>query len=236
MRQSLLSLAVTAALATTAVAGQHDHGHDHDEFRQHGAHVHGVGHLDVVLDGAYVLMDLTLPGADVVGFEHQPTTPEDEQAVAAALEQLQAAEDLFLLPEAAECRLDVAEARFAQLDDHDHHHHDHGHDHHGHDHSHDDHDHDDHGHDHGHDDHGHDHDHDHSHDDHGHDHGHDHSHDHADFLVEYVFECAQPQQLTHMDVQIFTVFPDNHTLQVRVAAPSGQTATELRPGHTRLSF
>jgi hypothetical protein len=200
MRQSLLSLAVTAALATTAVAGQHDHDHDHDhdEFRQHDAHVHGVGHLDVVLDGAYVLMDLTLPGADVVGFEHQPTTPEDEQAVAAALEQLHAAGELFLFPEAAECRLDIAEARLAQFDDHDH-----GHDKHGH---------------------GHD------------DHGHDDSYDHADFFVEYVFECAQPQQLTHMDVQIFTVFPDNHTLQVRLAAPGGQTATELRPGHTRLSW
>jgi len=228
MRQTLLSLAVTAALATTAGAGQHDHDHDHDEFRQHGAHVHGVGQLDVVLDGAYVLMDLTLPGADVVGFEHQPTTPEDEQAVAAALEQLRAAGELFLFPEAAECRLDGADARFVQLDDHDHHHHDdhghdHGHDDHGHDHGHDD-----HGHEHGHDDHGHEHGHD--------DHGHDHSYDHADFFAEYVFECAQPQQLTYVDVQVFTIFPDNHTLQVRVAAPSGQTATELRPGYTRLSF
>lgn len=216
MKKSPLAFALFAALATAGTGnahGDHDHDHDHDEFRQHGAHVHGVGQLDVVIDGDHLLMDLVMPGADVVGFEHAAATPEEEQANAVALEQLQAADQLFLLPAAADCRLDIAEARVARMEDD---HHDHGH--------HDD----DHEHGHGHDDH---------HDNEGHHHD-DHAHDddHSEFHVEYVFHCDAPERLDHIEVRVFAVFPDNETLQARVAGPGGQTATELNAGNTRLTL
>ena len=209
MRHYSRLAAVIAALSISslAMADQHQHDHSPTEFRQHAAHVHGVGQLDVVIDGDYVMMDLVMPGADIVGFESMPTSPEQEQAVAVALQQLQGGTELFLLPAAAHCRLDIAEADFVLLDahghDHDHHHDAHEHDHH--------------------------------HDAHEHEHHHD-TDGHAEFHAEYVFQCAYPQQLSYIDVQVFQVFPDNQKLQVRLAAPGGQTAAELHHGHTRLTW
>jgi len=97
------------------------------------AHEHGVGRLNVGVEGDEVEIELTVPGADAVGFEHAPSTDEDRRAVAAAAQKLKDGGSLFSFPSAAGCRLEEAEVHSAQLkDDHDHDHKkkdDHGHDH-----------------------------------------------------------------------------------------------------------
>lgn len=70
------ALAAAALLALPAAA---------EETRHAEAHVHGVSHLQLAVEGAGVEMELHAPGADIVGFEHPAEADEDKAAVEAAL-------------------------------------------------------------------------------------------------------------------------------------------------------
>ncbi|MEQ8294776.1 MAG: DUF2796 domain-containing protein [Roseovarius sp.] len=164
-----------------------------EESRGMGAHVHGVSTVEIAVEDGVMELDLRAPGMDIVGFEHEATSPEDKDAVEEAIRVFLSPEDIVTLPDGAGCRLTEVLAHLHLGGDE----HDHGDDHghageEGHDHDHD------HGEDEGHDhehaegeDHGHEHahaegeDHDHEHgegDDHDHEHaeGEDHDHDHAE--------------------------------------------------------
>ena len=66
-----------------------------EEHRQLGAHVHGHGHLNIAIEGKKLTMELEVPGADIVGFEHEPSTPEQKAAVQQAKAKLADALALF---------------------------------------------------------------------------------------------------------------------------------------------
>ncbi|MBT1264070.1 DUF2796 domain-containing protein [Pseudomonas sp. VS40] len=98
-----LLLALPFALLPLAVAHAHDdHDHDH-EHGSLGAHEHGVGRLNAVLDGQALELELDSPAMNLVGFEHLATTPADKVKVAAARKQLENPVALFNLPKAAGC-------------------------------------------------------------------------------------------------------------------------------------
>ncbi|MBO6520119.1 MAG: DUF2796 domain-containing protein [Rhodospirillales bacterium] len=82
-----------------------------------GAHVHGAGALNVVVEGNDVIMELTLPGADVVGFEHKAESDKDAQAVHEALEKLENAANVFVLPAAAGCAVVEAHAESSLVEE-----------------------------------------------------------------------------------------------------------------------
>jgi hypothetical protein len=90
-----------------------------EEHRQLGAHAHGHGTLDVAIEGATVSMELEVPGADIVGFEHVAATPEQKAKVEKASAILAKPLDLFKLPTAAGCTTTSAkvEARAEEDDD-----------------------------------------------------------------------------------------------------------------------
>ncbi|PRA24787.1 DUF2796 domain-containing protein [Pseudomonas poae] len=136
-----LLLALPFALLPLAVAYAHDdHDHEHGSL---GAHEHGVGRLNAVLDGQSLELELDSPAMNLVGFEHAATTDADKAKVAAARKQLENPTALFNLPKAAGCVVssqalksplfgDKPEADHDDDDDHDHdhdakgeHHHDH---------------------------------------------------------------------------------------------------------------
>ena len=73
------------------------------ETRQLDAHEHGVGQLNIAIEGKSVAMELKAPGADIVGFEYQATSAEDRASIDQALARLSAPLELFVLPAAAEC-------------------------------------------------------------------------------------------------------------------------------------
>ena len=82
----------------------HHHGHSHSHTHDHaGAHQHGVGHLDAALEGQLLDIALTIPGADIVGFEHEPRTDNQKQALVSAHDTLSAPNDMIALPTAANC-------------------------------------------------------------------------------------------------------------------------------------
>ena len=90
-----------------------------DEHRQLGAHEHGRGTLNIAVEGNKVSMELEVPGADIVGFEHVARTPKQKAAVENAKTQLSAPLSLFSLPPAANCRVTETKVE-VEVGEHDH--------------------------------------------------------------------------------------------------------------------
>ena len=101
MRRLLLALPFALLpLAIAHAADEHDHDHEHGSL---GAHEHGVGRLNAVLDGQALELELDSPAMNLVGFEHLATSAADKAKVAAARKQLENPLALFNLPKAAGC-------------------------------------------------------------------------------------------------------------------------------------
>ncbi|SFS57649.1 Protein of unknown function [Sulfitobacter marinus] len=212
MKQALSLITLVAALPALA-----------DHARQLDAHEHGVGTLDIAIEGTTVALSFEAPGADIVGFEYAATSEADLAAIAQAVKTLGAPLDLFVMPDAAGCAVVDAKAELEGGDAHGEHE-EHGDEHHD-DHaeeSHDDHGHDDHGHDdHGHKDDSHD-----GHDDHGHD---DHAEDagHTEFHATYTLTCDTPDALTEINFAYFQTFPNAQEIDVQLISASGARAFEV---------
>ncbi|MGF1697397.1 DUF2796 domain-containing protein [Vibrio lamellibrachiae] len=231
-------------------------------FRQHEAHVHGHVEFNIAQDAHELLIEVTAPGADVVGFEHQPQNEQQKETLASALKTLDNVDNIFALNAAAKCHVEFKSVTHTlggdDHDDHEHHdhdkhdghddhkHHDHdkheGHDdhkHHDHDkhEGHDDHKHHDHDKHEGHDDHKH-HDHDKhdGHDDHeGHDHG-DHNDGHGTFTIEYHFHCDDINKLQTISTDWFEQFKGTESISVNLLTDKAQSATKLTPKNNTVSF
>ena len=109
MRRLLLALPFALLpLAIAHAADEHDHDHEH-EHGSLGAHEHGVGRLNAVLDGQALELEFDSPAMNLVGFEHQATTPADKAKVAASRKQLENPLALFNLPKAAGCVISTQE-------------------------------------------------------------------------------------------------------------------------------
>lgn len=100
-----------------------------EDARQLDAHEHGVGSLDIAIEGTTVAMEFHAPGADIVGFEYGAESAADRAAIDGAVATLARPLDLFVVPTAAACSVTQANAQLESEDDHD----DHGHDDHAHD-------------------------------------------------------------------------------------------------------
>lgn len=98
-----------------------------EEKRQLGAHEHGHGKLDIAVEGNKVSMILEVPGADIVGFEHEAKSQKDKDAVAAAKKKLADAIALFGPAPAAGCKQASAKVELETgAEDHDGEKHEHG--------------------------------------------------------------------------------------------------------------
>jgi hypothetical protein len=110
LRGMLLTVGLLLAPGTGASETTH---------REHGAHEHGHGSLNVVIDGNDLLIELHMPGVNVVGFEHEPATEDEKKAVDDALAALRRGEELFLPPEAAGCTAEEATAELETMEHHE---------------------------------------------------------------------------------------------------------------------
>nr|WP_102518524.1 DUF2796 domain-containing protein [Vibrio lentus]PMJ62478.1 zinc-binding protein [Vibrio lentus] len=230
MKPTILAVVIGMTVSTNVLANE--------EFRSHEAHVHGKVEVNIAQDGQELLVEVTAPGADVVGFEHAPETAEQKKVFEQAIAQLNKPEELFGFNNAG-CTLkfksvtNTLEGDHDDHEGHDHAEHDHD-DHKGHDHA--EHDHDDHkGHDHAehdHDDHkGHDHA-EHNHDDHE---GHDHSEGgHGEFTVEYHYQCSNIEKLDTVNTQWFSKFGNTKSMTVNLLTDSAQIQEILNA--ERISF
>lgn len=96
--KSHLQQAILLAFALTALPASAEH-------REHRAHVHGSGQLNVVLDGTTLEIELDSPAANLVGFEHAPHDTAERGQREQVMARLRNARALFNLPAAAGCQL-----------------------------------------------------------------------------------------------------------------------------------
>ncbi|MGE5510698.1 MAG: DUF2796 domain-containing protein, partial [Bacteroidota bacterium] len=88
------------------------------QHRELGAHEHGKGTLNIAVEGTRLSMELEVPGADILGFEHAAKTGKDKAAVDAAKKQLSTPLALFKLPAAAGCVVKDADVK-VEAEEHD---------------------------------------------------------------------------------------------------------------------
>lgn len=208
--KQVLAIVIGLSLSTVATA---------EEYRQHSAHVHGHVEFNIAQDGSDLLLEITAPGADVVGFEHAPENAEQEKTLQHAVATLEDSNALFAINPQAQCEIEEVHVEHSLGGQHEEHEH---HDHEGHDH----------------DEHAH-HDHDkHDHDGHeGHE-GHDHSEhsDHGEFTVQYRFHCAQVGELSHIQTDWFNQFPSTESVNVNLFTDTTQSATSLTKSNTQITI
>ncbi|WP_025554262.1 zinc uptake protein ZrgA [Vibrio parahaemolyticus] len=206
--KQVLAIVIGLSLSTVATA---------EEYRQHSAHVHGHVEFNIAQDGSDLLLEITAPGADVVGFEHAPENAEQEKTLQHAVATLEDSNALFAINPQAQCEIEEVHVEHTLGGQHEEHEH---HDHEGHDH----------------DEHAH-HDHDkHEHDD-GHE-GHDHSEhsDHGEFTVQYRFHCAQVGELSHIQTDWFNQFPSTESVNVNLFTDTTQSATSLTKSNIQIAI
>ncbi|EHV5554984.1 DUF2796 domain-containing protein [Vibrio parahaemolyticus] len=205
--KQVLAIVIGLSLSTVATA---------EEYRQHSAHVHGHVEFNIAQDGSDLLLEITAPGADVVGFEHAPENAEQEKTLQHAIATLEDSNALFAINPQAQCEIEEVHVEHSLGGQHEEHEH---HDHEGHDH----------------DEHAH-HDHD-KHDRDSHE-GHDHSEhsDHGEFTVQYRFHCAQVGELSRIQTDWFNQFPSTESVNVNLFTDTTQSATSLTKSNTQIAI
>lgn len=101
----LLAPLVLALTPLSLVANAHDHDHGHEHQHSLAAHVHGVATLNIALEGQQLEMHLESPMMNIVGFEYQPSSAADKQAVVEAERTLKDEQLIFALTPDAQCAL-----------------------------------------------------------------------------------------------------------------------------------
>ncbi|EJE4166589.1 DUF2796 domain-containing protein [Vibrio parahaemolyticus] len=205
--KQVLAIVIGLSLSTVAAA---------EEYRQHSAHVHGHVEFNIAQDGSDLLLEVTAPGADVVGFEHAPENAEQEKTLQHAVATLEDSNALFAINSQAQCEIEEVHVEHSLGGQHEEHEH---HDHEGHDH----------------DEHAH-HDHD-KHDHDGHE-GHDHSEhsDHGEFTAQYRFHCAQVGELSRIQTDWFNQFPSTESVNVNLFTDTTQSAISLTKSNTQIAI
>lgn len=198
------------AIASGEKHKSHDHHHHHEEKHdgkkhEQEAHVHGIAELTMVLEGNTLEMAFESPAANIVGFEHAPSTDEQKLAVKNADAALKSAESLFAFS-GTSCELQSSTVEMEGLQAEEKAHHDHGHDKHGQD--------------------------KHGHDKHGHD---KHEETHSDVEASYQFACKEGSALEAIDVLISKKFGGVEKLETQWVFNGKQGAAELSAQTTRIS-
>ena len=92
-----------------------------ESTRQLESHEHGVGQLEVAIEGQKIAIDLHAPGADIIGFEYVAESSKDRKAVDTAITILGKPLDLFLISSDAKCNVMQAAAELESDDEQDEH-------------------------------------------------------------------------------------------------------------------
>ncbi|EGU0146124.1 DUF2796 domain-containing protein [Vibrio parahaemolyticus] len=205
--KQVLAIVIGLSLSTVATA---------EEYRQHSAHIHGHVEFNIAQDGSDLLLEITAPGADVVGFEHAPENAEQEKTLQHAVATLEDSNALFAINPQAQCEIEEVHVEHSLGGQHEEHEH---HDHEGHDH----------------DEHAH-----HDHDKHEHDghegHAHSEHSDHGEFTVQYRFHCAQVGELSRIQTDWFNQFPSTESVNVNLFTDTTQSATSLTKSNTQIAI
>lgn len=170
------------------------------ETRQHDAHAHGIGDLNIVIEANELLIEFISPAANIIGFEYQPSTDGEKQALEDAQANLNQPEILFELSATAQCNIQQIEVKSSLISDHEGEEDDHG-----------------------------DQNEEHSAEksEQEHEEHHDEGQAHAEFHAQYVYYCDNTEELSEINVLLFELFPFTEKLNVQMISESGQSAKTL---------
>jgi hypothetical protein len=187
-----------------------------EDYVQHSAHVHGITALEIAQDSNELELGLISPAYNLIGFEHQPGNEVQKKRVTEVMTLLKRPERVLRLDNKADCELLSVEVESALADNHasaamadD--------------------------------------DHEAQHDD-EHEHEHEHhqetehqaheqegkAHNHSDIQVHYRFQCANPQALNVLEIDLFSHFPLIEEIHAQIITQSTQREVVLTPGATRI--
>ena len=211
-----------------------------EPVRSASAHVHGKVNLAIVVDGSTITIELESPMYNLVGFEHAPETDEQKAAIESAEYKLTDTAGLFLINSNAGCvpQPDTMDVKLGGDHSGEHDTHD-AHEHEDHDHG-DEHDHDE-THEHGdnteHDTLGnHEQDDNDGHDGHDHEHHGEHASTHRDAFITYTFECANPANLSSINIGLMEQFPNITEMDVVFLSGNTQDLYSLTPTSTEINL
>lgn len=208
----LVALLLVGGMNTTLFAQEH---------RQYGTHEHGVGRLNFAQEGTEVHLEFESPAANIVGYEHIPSSEVDYDNLAVAIATLNEGERLFHFSAGAGCNLldaivetslinhkltqkpkekekankEAHEEKQAHKNDNDNHEHNIGGE-----------------------------------------KDEDYEDTHADITASYRFICNYPEALKQMNVVLFGVFPATKRLQMQFASSTKQAASVLTATNTVFKF
>ena len=83
-------------------------------------HEHGAANLNIAVEGDEVLLELISPAVNIVGFEHKPSTAEQQQALDQAVALLRDPSQLFMLTPEADCKTTLVELESSLLHEEEH--------------------------------------------------------------------------------------------------------------------
>ena len=92
-----------------------------EETRQVDKHEHGVGELNIAVEGSTIEFEFMIPGADIVGFEYVVKSDEDIAKINQALKTFDDYTNIFTLPSNSLCELDSQKVALKEEDEHDDH-------------------------------------------------------------------------------------------------------------------
>ena len=185
-----------------------------EETRQVDKHEHGVGELNIAIEGSSINLEFMIPGADIVGFEYKAKSDEDISLVNTALTKFDDFNNIFKIPNTANCNLVEAEIAINQGDDHDD---EHDHEEHEEHEEHDEHEHEEHE---EHDEHEHEEHDEHEHEEHG-------EETHNEFVAHYSFTCGNVKEIDRINFTYFTTFPNSGELEIQFVSEMGSTSFEV---------
>lgn len=189
---------VLALLATPTLA---------QETRQLDSHEHGVGKLNIAVDGNTVAMEFHAPGADIVGFEYAAESADDRSTIDAAVAILARPLELFVLPSAAACSVVQASAELESEDPHN-----------------------------AHGDHDEDHDDDQAEGHDAHDDDHADEAGHTEFHAAYTLTCGNPDDISEITFAYFDTFENAREIEVQIISASGAQAFEVERDDPKLDL
>ena len=170
-----------------------------EETRQVDKHEHGVGELNIAVEGSTIEFEFMIPGADIVGFEYVAKNDEDIAKINQALKTFDDYTNIFTLPSNSLCELNGQKVALKEEDEHDEHDEHEEHDEHD---EHDDHE-----------------EHD-EHDEHA-------EENHNEFYAKYSFECGNINAIKEVNFPYFATFTNSGELEVQFISNIGSTSFEV---------
>ena len=194
------------ALPSLALGQTHDHSHHHAD--EPGAHEHGVGALNIAVEGEALEIELAGPADNFLGFEHAPNTEAELERARNVLASLRQPERLFKLPPAAGCEPVSSQVHSDLLEsiEHSEQHQagpDHEHAHEAHDH---------------------------------HAETKAHTPAHQDIAVHYSFRCENSDALNQVELTLFKLFPNTERLMVQSVGTRQQLGTKVTASQPALNL